>query len=124
MKRVFETKMYIIVSLVTLLIIVFDFSTLFENDKLNYTIGWGWDLSNLFWWFGGGIWIILIIYVLGYLVLKLLKRNSHYFLSICHIIFIMISIFSFSIGLGVYVYFLLISTIVFILNLIFSESRN
>ena len=81
-KKLFETKMYLIILLCLPLLIRF---TEIENYGINKTVGWAYDISGFTMYF---VKYIVFAFFIGYLFLAIIKAKTNFILSIIHFILI------------------------------------
>ena len=121
MKDFFEKRM-MWVALIFVIEMIWDSYWIAQSSMdLNRTIGWGWDVTNLLWWYGVGNFVALLplMNVYGYFVLLILKRRTNFILSILHTFILIGSLFINS-GQAYWIY-IAVSFVVLVLNVVFSR---
>lgn len=119
MKVVLEERMHLIsIALFLLQIIVENF--FIQDYSSNRTLGWGWDITVFIWWLGT---YSLSIFIIGYLVLHLLKRRTNAYISALHVGFWLfnISLFIFMDFSWLRVYLLAGMLVAFLVNVVLSK---
>lgn len=123
MKDLFEKRM-LWICLVLLMISFFQTGYIGHGTwDLNRSIGWGWDITNFFWWGQSMFGLLLVINILGYFLIKLCKRRTNYLFSVSHTLLLLLSHYIYNYGIEWYLLLLTLSILVFILNIIFSSKE-
>lgn len=123
-KRFLIENMFWMTISICILQIILSQLTLKDSWDLTRTIGWGWDVSNFVWWIGISLYnLLLFIFLVGYGILKLNSCRTNFKLSTFHFVLLIFGIVPyFDVQLNV-IYLLLI-TVVFILNVKYSVRQT
>ena len=101
-------------------IVLFGYWGGIESVGINQTVGWRWDITSWFYYIKR---YFLPVYMVGYGILALLQYWTHKYLSIIHLILVIL-IFVFddlvSLDIRIVVVLNIISMLVFLLNIIWA----
>lgn len=124
-KRLFTTKMFLVLLAPVLLFIVciilfivLDDINLTGTYGMNKTVGWAWELTSL----NVLAYPLYLVYLLGYAILFFAKIKTKYILSISHYLAIIVSFLYFESFLleSIKVLVLFVSFVLFVTNIIVS----
>ena len=130
MKKIFERNMFWVSLVFLLLLIVFRVIPIqvgLGSWNLNRTIGWGWDVSSFLWRLGVVFLLLQFVFTIGYAILQYTKRSTNFYLSLIHFLLMLALIpvhFSPILNVETNAVYLVLSLVVFILNMIFSVKPN
>ncbi|MDY8137780.1 hypothetical protein [Aquimarina sp. 2201CG5-10] len=118
----FQKHMFFLV-LITYSIFQFILGTRVYFIGINKTVGWGWDFTNLFYFFEFGVWVSFLF---GYGIIKFLGLKTQETLSIVHLGIIILSLIiaSWNIQFEIVLIIGIISLVVFILNIIKAKKNQ
>lgn len=118
MKKIFTKYMFLL--LICLFTLGFILAYLFGNEEyysVNKTVGWAYNFSNQF-LLTAIFTISQIVFIIGYLILFLLHRETNYYISIAHFEIIILTLSSMSFeNLIVKVIFCLLCIVLFFINI-------
>lgn len=89
----------------------------YGTSSLNRTIGWGWDITNLFWWSTPSLLYSMIVFTIGYGILYFSKRKTRWLLSLFQIILLLQAMITPTNNFEVSMIFVILNWIVFRLNI-------
>lgn len=94
MKKLFTNYMFLV--LISLFVLSFLLAYLFGDEQsfaVNKTVGWAYNISNEA-LLNAFLAISQIIFIFGYLIIFLLKRKTHYYISLAHFELILVAFYS------------------------------
>ncbi|MBK7870579.1 MAG: hypothetical protein IPJ74_07815 [Saprospiraceae bacterium] len=117
-EKLFERHMFLLIGILLIARIFYSKSITWN---LNRTIGWGWDLTNFFWW---NAFNINLVYLLGYGVLWFLERRTHFYISVSHfvLIILLMGIINKNSSPLIFQIIYLLAILLFVLNIVTNES--
>lgn len=122
MKKLFTNYMFLV--LISLFVLSFLLAYLFGDEQsfaVNKTVGWAYNISNEA-LLNAFLAISQIIFIFGYLIIFLLKRKTHYYISLAHFELIIVAFYSISFkNFTISVVLGAISIILFLINIFKSQ---
>lgn len=117
-EKLFERHMFLLIGILLIARIFYSKSITWN---LNRTIGWGWDLTNFFWW---NAFNINLVYLLGYGVLWFLERRTHLYISVSHfvLIILLMGIINKNSSPLIFQIIYLLAILLFVLNIVTNKS--
>lgn len=120
MRKIVTTKMFLVLLIPLFFLIIFFWFNFGSSETwgMNKTVGWAWDLSN----FNFIHFPLYLLFLLGYLLLFILKIKTQFTLSAIHLFAIVIPLLIFSNPKYVYItfYSTILSLLIFVANIILS----
>jgi hypothetical protein len=117
MLRKIFTK-YLVFLLISLFGLGFILAYLFGDEQsygVNKTVGWAYDISNQVFYTALIFTFSQILFIIGYLIVFLLRRKTNYYLSITHFEIIILTLLFYE-NFKVNTVFCLVSIILFFMN--------
>lgn len=119
MKKLLELYIFWVMLILSKLALIYTYC--FGTWDLNRTIGWGWEITNFIWWIMPSISCSIIVFTIGYGILFFTNKKTKFFLSFLQIFLLLIYLFIPFHQFELLIFIVILSWIVFILNMANSE---